>query len=401
MTKIDLNQPLALPDSMRALASILASDHEITIGEGHLERQYAEIADEVQGAVAAVLPTGKYTLGPNLKRFEQEFAAYCEARHSIGISSGTAALHLALEALGVGPGDEVITVANTYIATALAISYTGATPVFVDVDPQTFNMTVELTAAKITKRTRALLPVHLYGHVVDMDPLMALAKQHGLAVLEDASHAHGARYKGRRTGSLGHMAAFSFYPGKNIGAYGDGGAITTNDPDLDEKARVLRYVGQRLKFVHEVIGFQDRLDELQAAILSVKLKRLDEWNDRRRALAAIYDEMLAETPLQLPHVADYAYHVYYSYATIAPTEAERNRLLAFLLERGIGGYAMYPAIVPMQGAYLHMGYKESDFPVASGYARRVLNLPLFETLRPDEARRTAEAILAYYDRAAG
>jgi dTDP-4-amino-4,6-dideoxygalactose transaminase len=260
-------------------------------------------------------------------------------------------------------------------------------------------MTAELAAAKITKRTRALLPVHLYGHVADMDPLMTLAQTHGLKVLEDASHAHGARYKGRRAGSLGHIAAFSFYPAKNIGAYGDGGAITTDDPDLDEKVRVLRYIGQRVKFVHEVIGFQERLDEIQAAVLSVKLKRLDEWNNRRRVLAAIYDEMLGETPLQLPYVADYADHVYYSYATIAPSEEERNKLLSHLLECGIGGYAMYPAIVPLQAAYLHLGYSESDFPVASGYARRVLNLPLFETLRPDEARRTAEAILAYYDRA--
>jgi dTDP-4-amino-4,6-dideoxygalactose transaminase len=399
MTKIDLSQPLPLPEAMQALASVLAADYKVTIGEGHLERQYQEIAGEVQQAIAAVLPTGKYTLGPNLKRFEQEFAAYCEAGHCIGISSGTAALHLALEALGVGPGDEVITVANTYIATALGISYTGATPVFVDVDPKTFNMTAELAAAKITKRTRALLPVHLYGHVADMDPLMTLAQTHGLKVLEDASHAHGARYKGRRAGSLGHIAAFSFYPAKNIGAYGDGGAITTDDPDLDEKVRVLRYIGQRVKFVHEVIGFQERLDEIQAAVLSVKLKRLDEWNNRRRVLAAIYDEMLGETPLQLPYVADYADHVYYSYATIAPSEEERNKLLSHLLECGIGGYAMYPAIVPLQAAYLHLGYSESDFPVASGYARRVLNLPLFETLRPDEARRTAEAILAYYDRA--
>jgi dTDP-4-amino-4,6-dideoxygalactose transaminase len=399
MTKLDLTRPLGLPDSMVALASILTAGHEITIGEGHLERQYEEIADEVKQAIEAVLPSGKYTLGPNLKRFEQEFAAYCDSQSSIGISSGTAALHLAMEALGVGPGDEVITVANTYIATALGISYTGATPVFVDVDPRTFNMTAELVAPKISKRTRALLPVHLYGHPVDMDPLMALAKEHNLKVLEDASHAHGARYKGRRAGSLGDIAAFSFYPAKNIGAYGDGGAITTSDADLDEKVRVLRYIGQRVKFVHEVIGFQERLDEIQAAILSVKLKRLDDWNSRRRKLAAIYDEMLAETPLQLPHVADYAHHVYYSYATIAASEEERNKLLAHLLERGIGAFAMYPAIVPLQGAYVHLAYKESDFPVASNYARRVLNLPMFETLRQDEARKTAEAILAYYDRA--
>ena len=401
MTKLDLSAPLPLPEAMVNLAAVAAKEHEvpITIGEGHLERQYLEIADEVKAAVEAVLPTGKYTLGPYVRRFEQEFAAYCDSKFSIGISSGTEALHLALAAMGAGPGDEVITVANTYIATALAISYTGATPVFIDVDPKTFNMTAELAAAKITPRTKALLPVHLYGHPVDMDPIMALAKDRGLLVLEDASHSHGARYKGRKTGSLGHIAAFSFYPGKNLGAYGDGGAITTSDPELDEKARVFRYVGQRVKFVHEVVGFQERLDEIQAAVLSVKLKRLDEWNQRRRRWASIYDEMLAETPLQLPYVAKDVYHVYYSYATIAPSEEERNRLLSYLLERGIGAFAMYPALVPLQRAYADLGHKEGDFPVSASYARRVLNLPMFETLREDEVRKTAETILAYYDRA--
>ncbi len=399
MTKLDLSAPLALPDSMANLALVAAPGHEITIGEGHLERQYLEIADEVKAAIEAVLPTGKYTLGPNVRRFEEEFAAYCDSKFSIGISSGTEALHLALAAMGAGPGDEVITVANTYIATALAISYTGATPVFVDVDPKTFNMTAELAAAKITPRTKALLPVHLYGHPVDMDPVMALAKERDLLVLEDASHSHGARYRGRKTGSLGHIAAFSFYPGKNLGAYGDGGAVTTSDGELDQKVRVFRYVGQRVKFVHEVVGFQERLDEIQAAVLSVKLKRLDEWNQRRRRWASIYDEMLAETPLQLPYVAKDVYHVYYSYATIAPSEEERNRLLSHLLERGIGAFAMYPALVPLQRAYADLGHKEGDFPVSASYARRVLNLPMFETLREDEVRKTAETILVYYDRA--
>jgi len=399
MTKIDPSAPLPIPESMVQLASIHAEAHPITIGEGHLERQFLEIAEEVRAAVSAVLPSGKYTLGPYLRRFEQEFAAYCDSSFSIGISSGTEALHLALAAMGVGPGDEVITVANTYIATALAITYTGATPVFVDVDPRTFNMTAELTAPRVTSRTKVLLPVHLYGQPADMDSLMALASAHHLLVLEDASHAHGALYKGRKTGSLGDMAAFSFYPGKNLGAYGDGGALTTSDADLDQKVRILRYVGQRVKFVHEVIGFQERLDEIQAAILSVKLKRLDEWNGRRRQWAAIYDEMLADTPLAVPFTAPEAHHVYYSYATLAPSEEERNHLLMFMLERGIGGFAMYPALVPMQHAYADLGLHEEDFPVGASCARRVLNLPMFETLREDEVRRTCEVILAYFDRA--
>ena len=393
MTKIDLSLPVEIPEWLSV------ARRPTPIGEGHLERQFEEIGGEVRAAIEAVLPTGKYTLGPYLQQFEREFAAYCDSKFCIGISSGTAALHLALEALEVGPDDEVITVSNTYVATAFAASHTGAKPVFVDVDPQTFNMTADLVEKKITPRTKAIIPVHLYGQPVDMDPIMALAKQRNLWVLEDAAHAHGAKYKGRRAGSLGHIAAFSFYPGKNMGAYGDGGAITTSDPVLDQKVRMLRYVGQRVKFVHEVIGFQDRLDELQAAILSVKLKRLDDWNNRRRKWAALYDELLADTPLTLPFAADYVHHVYYSYATLAPSEAERRELMLFLADRGIGTFAMYPTLVPMQNAYADLGYRESDFPVSVPYARRVLNLPMFETLREDEVRKVAEAILAFYDRA--
>jgi dTDP-4-amino-4,6-dideoxygalactose transaminase len=393
MTKIDLSRPVKAPEWQAA------PSRPIEVGLGHLERQFEEIGEEVRAAIEAVLPTGKYVLGPHLEQFEREFAAYCEAQYAVGISSGTAALHLALEALGVGPGDEVITVSNTYIATALAVSYTGATPVFIDVDPVNYNMTADQVERALTSKTRAIIPVHLYGHPVDMDPVMELAKQHGLWVLEDAAHAHGARYKGRRTGSLGHIAAFSFYPSKNMGAVGDAGIITTNDPELYQKVRMLRYVGQRVKFVHEVIGFQERMDEIQAAILSVKLKRLDEWNNRRRHLATIYDEMLAETPLLLPYETGYAEHVYYSYATLAPSEAERLELMAYLADRGIGTFAMYPILVPMQGAYTHLGYHEEDFPVSGPYARRVWNLPMFETLREDEVMRTCEAILSFYDRA--
>lgn len=392
MTKIDLTRKLDIPDWVKSLS------RPMKIGEGHLERQFLEIGEEAKAAILEVLPTGKYTLGPHLKKFEEEFAAYCDSKFCIGISSGTAALHLALEALEVGPGDEVITVSNTYVATAFAISYTGATPVFVDCDPQTFNMTAELVEEKINKHTKAILPVHLYGQPVDMDPIMQLAEKYHLWVLEDAAHAHGATYKGRKTGSLGHIAAFSFYPSKNIGAYGDGGAITTSDPVLDEKVRILRYVGQRVKFIHEVIGFQDRLDEIQAAILSVKLKRLDDWNNRRRKLASIYDEMLKDTPLVLPYQAEYAHHVYYSYATLAPSEDERRELLIHLANHDIGAFAMYPILVPLQHAYAHLGYGQKDFPVSAPYADRVLNLPMFETLREDEVRQVCDVLLAFYDR---
>jgi len=392
MTKIDLTKKINLPDWIEPLMK------PTKIGSGHMERQWKEIGDEVMEAVKKVLPTGKYTLGPYLTQFEEEFAKFCKSKYAVGISSGTAALHIALEAMGVGPGDEVITVCNTYVATAFAISYCGATPVFVDIDPKTYNLTAELVEKKITDKTKAILPVHLYGHVVDMDPIMKLAEKHNLWVLEDASHTHGAKYKGRRTGSLGHAAAFSFYPSKNMGAYGDGGIITTSDEELLEKIRMLRYVGQRVKFIHEVVGFQMRLDELQAAMLSVKLRNLDDWNNRRRKIASIYDKMLADTPLQLPHVAEYAHHVYYSYATITPDEEERKNLLLHLAENDIGGFAMYPILVPLQGAYDDLGYSEADFPIGASYANRVLNLPMFETLREDEAVTTAEAILAYYDR---
>ncbi len=392
MTKIDLTKKIDIPDWVNTLMK------PTKIGSGHMERQWEEIGDEVLEAAKKVLPTGKYTLGPYLKQFEEEFAKFSDSKYAIGISSGTKALHIALEAMGIGSGDEVITVCNTYVATAFAVSYCGATPVFVDIDPKTYNLTAELVEKKITDKTKAILPVHLYGHVVDMDPIMELAEKHNLWVLEDASHAHGAKYKGRRTGSLGHAAAFSFYPSKNMGAYGDGGIITTSNDELLEKIRMLRYVGQRVKFIHEVIGFQDRLDELQAAMLSVKLRNLDDWNNRRRKIASIYDKMLADTPLQLPYVADYAHHVYYSYATITPSEEERKNLLIHLSENDIGGFAMYPILVPLQGAYENLGYSEADFPIGASYANRVLNLPMFETLREDEAVTTAETILAYYDR---
>ena len=392
MTKIDLTKKIDIPDWVKTLMK------PTKIGGGHMERQWEEIGDEVLEAAKKVLPTGKYTLGPYLEQFEGEFAKFSDSKYSIGISSGTKALHIALEAMGIGPGDEVITVCNTYVATAFAVSYCGATPVFVDIDPKTYNLTAELVEKKITDKTKAILPVHLYGHVVDMDPIMELADKHNLWVLEDGSHAHGAKYKGRRVGSLGHAAAISFYPSKNMGAYGDGGIITTSDDELLEKIRMLRYVGQRVKFIHEVIGFQDRLDELQAAMLSVKLRSLDDWNNRRRNIASIYDKMLADTPLQLPYVADYAHHVYYSYATITPSEEERKNLLIHLSDNDIGGFAMYPILVPLQGAYEDLGYSEADFPIGASYANRVLNLPMFETLREDEAVTTAEAILAYYDR---
>lgn len=373
----------------------IANSGDVEIPLNDLTRQYELIKDEVRKAIDRVLPTGRYTMGPYLEQFEQEFAAYCDADHCIGISSGTAALHLALAACGVGPGDEVITVSNTYVATALAISYCGATPVFVDVEPDTYNMDIGQVEAKITPQTKAIMPVHLYGQCVDMDPLNALAERHGLWVVTDAAHAHGATYKGRKAGSLGRIGCFSFYPGKNLGAYGDGGAITTSDPELEDKVRVLRYVGQHVKFVHEVIGFQERLDPIQAAILSVKLKRLDEENARRRNWASIYADAFADLPLVTPKVADYNQHVYYCY-TVLVDEARRDDFIAHLVERGIGTFVIYPTLAPLQPCYRFLGYEEEDFPVSGPQARQLLQLPAYPYMTEAEVERVVDGVTSFF-----
>ncbi len=359
----------------------------------NITRQYAQIKDEVNAAIAEVLPSGRYTLGPQVSAFEQEFAAYCHTKHCLGIANGTEALHLALLACGIGPGDEVITVPNTYIATVFAISYCGATPVFVDVDPVTFNMDVTRVAERITKRTKALLPVHLYGQPVDMDPLLDIARAHGLWVIEDAAHAHGALYKGRPAGSLGHIGCFSFYPTKVMGCYGDGGAITTSDADLYDRIRVLRYMGQHTKYLHEIIGYQQRLDELQAAILRVKLRHLEQWIAGRQRVAAWYDELLAGLPVVTPTVVGDVRHVYYMYTIRTP---KRNELIAHLAERGIGSQAMYPLEAPYQPAYAHLGHRPGDFPVADAQVGEILCLPMYPELTRAEVDEIAAAIAAFF-----
>jgi dTDP-4-amino-4,6-dideoxygalactose transaminase len=369
----------------------VAPDIQIPVED--ITRQYPRIKDEVAEAIASVLPTGKYVLGPNVSGFEDEFAAYCQAKHGLGISNGTEALHMALVACDVGPGDEVITVPNTYIATVFAISYVRAIPVFVDVDPVTFNIDVSQIEDKISPRTKAILPVHLYGHMVDMDPLMEIAQEHDLWVIEDAAHAHGASYKGRRAGSLGHVGCFSFYPRKVMGCYGDGGAITTNDDEVYDRIKVLRYMGQHKKYLHEVVGFQQRLDELQAAILRVKLKYLDEWIEERRQWAALYDELLADLPVITPTVVGDVYHVYYQYTIRTPHNEE---LEGFLAQRGIGSQIMYPLEVPYQPAYQHLGYKEGDFPVADAHVKEILCLPMFPELTEEEVRRVAGAVREFF-----
>lgn len=361
-----------------------------------LKRQYAQIADEINSAISAVLPRGKYTLGPDLTAFEQEYATYCDSKYSLGIANGTEALHLALAALNVGAGDEVITVCNTYAATAFAISYVGARPVFVDVDEKTFNLDVNEVAAKITPRTRAILPVHLYGQPVEIEPLLKLARQHNLFVVEDDAHAHGATYHGKKVGSFGDIGCFSFYPSKVLGAYGDGGAITTNNADLYERVKQLRYMGQKQKHAHDEIGFQQRLDELQAAILRVKLRHLDEWIAKRQQWAKLYDELLRELPVTTPYLAPDRTHAFYLY-TIRVEAKQRDALREFLQARGIGTQIIYPQLVPFQKAYASLGYQPGDFPVAETLRDEIICLPMFPELTEAEVRTVAETIAAFFD----
>jgi len=368
-----------------------------TIPNEDLTRQYQQIAEEVKEAVLKVLPTGKYTLGPAVAQFEKEFAAYCDSMYCLGIANGTESLHLALAACGVGAGDEVISVPNTYAATIFAISYVGAKPVFVDVDPVTLNMDPALLEAAITPRTKAIMPVHLYGHPVDMDPLLEIAKKYNLYVIEDAAHAHGALYKGRKAGSLGHIGSFSFYPSKNLGAYGDGGAVVLSDEYLFNQLKMLRYMGQRVKHTHEVIGFQQRLDEIQAAILSVKLRYLDGWNAARARIATRYNHAFADLPVRTPLAQSYCdRHVYYLYS-LRVDPAHRDALRDWLVNAGIGIQIIYPNSVHLQPAYQHLNLPAGSFPVAEQGRLEVLNLPVFPELTDEEQEYIIAQVRGYFE----
>lgn len=370
-----------------------ATDATAAVPVEDVTRWHAAIAGELREAFESCLPAHRFTLGPNLAAFEQEFAAYCGAAHGIGISSGTAALALALRALGVDPGDEVITVPNTYVATVFAISYVGALPVFVDVDPRTVNMDPARVAAAVTPATRAILPVHMYGQCADIDALRAAAP--GIPILEDAAHAHGATYGGRKAGGLGDIAAFSFYPSKVMGALGDGGMITTSDIELDARVRQLRYMGQKgVKHEHLVLGYQERLDEMQAAFLRVKLRHLEEQVAGRRRVAARYAELLAGTPVELPGHDVTGRHVYYMYTVHLPA---REELRAFLDARGIATQVVYPKLVPDQGAYAANPWRAADdMRVARSRVPRLLCLPMFAELTDAEIDRVGLAIREFY-----
>lgn len=352
-----------------------------------LTKQYASIQPEIDEATQRVLKSGWFILGKEVAAFEKEFADYVGAAHALGVGSGTEALHVALLALGIGPGDEVVTVSNTAVATVAAIEMTGARAVLCDVRPDSMLIDVDKLPAAITPRTRAIVPVHLFGQSADLDPILEIAHSKNIFVLEDCAQAHGATYRGRRVGTIGDIAAFSFYPTKNLGAYGDGGAISTNDPKLAERVGLLRQYGWREHYTSETKGLNSRLDEMQAAILRVKLKHLDAWNAARRERAALYTELLhGPTPPREMSYGQAVYHLYVIQST------RRDALAAFLKERGIGTAIHYPHPIHRQAAYANLGYPEGSLPVSERLAREILSLPIYPELSLADVRTVAETI---------
>jgi dTDP-4-amino-4,6-dideoxygalactose transaminase len=354
-----------------------------------LKAQYRSIKPEVTAAIAGVLESCEFTLGSEVAAFEKEFAAYCRGEHGVGVNSGTSALHLALLAAGVGPGDEVITVPFTFLATVSAIDYTGARPVFVDVDPRTLTMDPAALEAAITPRTRAVIPVHLYGRPADMDPIVAIARRHGLVVIEDAAQAHGADYKGRRVGTLGDMACFSFYPGKNLGAYGEGGLVVTDSPEYTRTLRMLRDWGAEKKYEHVLKGYNYRMEGIQGAVLRVKLRHLDDWTESRREAAARYDELLVDSGVETPPPASDARHVYHIYAV---RTASRQAWQDALQQQGIQTGVHYPVPVHLQPAFADLAYRAGQFPAAERAAKEVLSLPMFPELSAEQCETVCGAV---------
>lgn len=358
-----------------------------------LKAPYRELKEELDTAYSTVMDSGWFILGEEVQAFEAEFAAYCGAKFCVGVANGLDALHLILRAYGIGPGDEVIVPANTYVATWLAVSFAGGRPVPVEPDELTFNLDPSRLEAAITPHTKAIIPVHLYGQPADMDAINSIARQHGLKVVEDAAQAHGALYKGRRTGALGDAAGFSFYPGKNLGALGDAGAVTTNDEELADRVRVLHNYGSRTKYYNEVKGFNSRLDEMQAALLRVKLRSLNEWNKRRSRLAEFYSQSLSGvSDLVLPYVpswADPAWHLF------VVRHTERNRLQEHLAAGGVGTLIHYPQPPHLQVAYEELGYTRGVFPIAETMAAEVLSLPMGPHITETQSLHVAEKMVSF------
>jgi dTDP-4-amino-4,6-dideoxygalactose transaminase len=363
-----------------------------------LKAQHRALREELLAAAARVIDGCQFVLGDEVAAFEEEFADFCTVKHAVGVNTGTSALHLALLAAGIGPGDEVVTVSHTFVATVSAIRYAGATPVLVDVDPASFTMDPRLIERAVTKRTKAILPVHLYGQPADMDPILEIARKHNLCVIEDACQAHGAEYKGRRVGSMGHMAAFSFYPGKNLGACGEGGALVTNDLELAKRVRMLRDWGQDRRYHHALEGFNYRMDGLQGAFLRVKLRHLPAWTEARRAHAARYRELFAGGAVRCPTEMPYAKHAYHLYALMTPA---RDALHAALHEKGIATGFHYPTPVHLQPCFATLGYKKGDLPRSERAAAEEISLPMYPELTEDQIRAVATAVLEHQAQPSG
>ncbi|QPF86538.1 DegT/DnrJ/EryC1/StrS family aminotransferase [Bradyrhizobium genosp. L] len=354
-----------------------------------LKAQHAQIKSEVGAAVARVIESTQFVLGPEVSAFETRFAAYAQSKHCLAVNSGTSALHLALLAAGIGAGDEVITVSMTFVATTAAILYSGARPVFVDVDAKRWTMDPGLIEAAITPRTKAIVPVHLHGRMADMDPIMEIARRHGLVVIEDAAQAHGAEYKGRRAGSIGDLGCFSFYPGKNLGAYGEGGAVVCSNDHLAERIAMLRDWGQQSKYNHVLPGYNYRMDGIQAAVLNVKMKYIEDWTEARRANAVLYDELLSNAGYQRPAPSPDGRHVFHVYAVALERREEVQKTLT---AAGIGTGIHYPIPVHLQKAYAGLGDRPAPLPVTELLAKRLLSLPMYAELQPAQVKEVVDAL---------
>ncbi len=357
-----------------------------------LKQQYLPLKEEILGAVARVFDSAQFVLGQEVAAFEQEFAAYCGVEHCVAVNSGTSALHLALLAAGVGPGDEVITVPCTFVATVAAVEYTGARPVLVDVDPVSYTMDPSQLEAAITRRTKAILPVHLYGNPADMDAILAIARQYGLTVIEDAAQAHGAEYRGMRCGSIGDLACFSFYPGKNLGAYGEGGIVATGSAERARKVRMLRDWGAERKYQHVLKGFNYRMEGVQGAVLRIKLRHLEAWTEARRLHAAAYRRGLTGSGLHLPWESPENRHVYHVYAVLTP---HREELARWLSAQGVQTGIHYPHPVHLLPAYADLGYRAGEFPVSERIAAEELSLPMFPEMTSGQTDFVAEAVWSF------
>ena len=360
-----------------------------------LPAQLRPLRKEIDAAIARTIDACSFCLGPDVAQFEKDFAKYCGAEHALGFNSGTSALHVALMLLKVGRGDEVITTPHTFVATSWAISYVGAKPVYVDIDDATFNLDPELIEKAITPRTKAILPVHLYGHPFDVDGILAVAKKHKLALVEDACQAHGAKYKGKTVGAFGEISCYSFYPGKNLGAAGEGGALVTNNAAFATRARALREHGSSVRYYHDEIGFNYRMEGIQGAVLGVKLKHLADWTAGRRRVAHRYHELLKDTPLQLPKEASWAESVYHLYVVRHP---KRDDLKKHLEASGVGCALHYPLPLHLQKCYASLGHKAGDFPVAEKAARECLSLPIYPELTETQLQRVVAVIKEFFAR---